>query len=1205
MDVRKTAEIPTKIPDGQGGAREPTKKEKRMLKNLDPLLYAKAKYVGMMVRKLLEVIFKRRSIEDRDHYSAKNLMTVGKLLGHQFHSALRKLEMEITNGAKNAFRNGNTFNVKSAIKPSIITNSLQVAITNNNWSTGGATSKGIAQLFEQLNHAAGSANIRKLNIPMAEGGSVIAPRDLHGSQNPVICPAETPEGKKCLVGETLISTPRGLIPIRDLKDGDEVLTIDPVSYEISTTLIHHCFSKRAPIVRIETVLADYSLVGTEDHPVLTLSNNDEPEWILLGQLSPGDHIFAVIGERTFPIEVSHIERHLWLEEVYDFTTTSENHTFIANGLVTHNCGLVKNLALVCHITVGADPVPIREIVQHLIYQIEPRAVDVFPASLNWCVVYVNGTPIGQVEDPENIRRQIIKLRRKSCISSETSVALFRTAETIVPELHISTEAGRFSRPCFVVEDGELLYNRSTAAMDGLVPGEMSWTELLSTGTIEILDKSEEESAILALYPSDLKKLDPEKRKRITHCEFHPSLMYGVGGSLVPFPDHNQSPRNCYQCIWKEELVLVSLDATKPKWKKIKNLAVGDEVVTFDPQTLALSITRVVFHITNPTDKKILRVSTKSGRTIVVTEDHKIMTKEGWKMAKELVVGATKVAVQETYAWTPMGKERWYGIMYEKVYHVESMPNLEISDITTESDNHSFIAGDGFCVHNSAMGKQAIGVPVTNYNQFMATGAFHVLGYLQRPLAMTRAAKYTHYADLPSGQMVSVAVMPCPDGEEDSIVFNQASLDNGYMTSYKHIVYYAECDDNERFGIPTEELCGDKLKTGKFGKSRIPMERPRGIIDPYKPEKRMSKEGYIKKGCTLVNGDIVIGKLGLKTGSDGASKYTDCSVLYDQPLPAVVHAIQIGATAEGYAFIRVMVVQKRIPTIADKFSFRSGQKGVMGATRSREDMPFDSNGKSPDMIINALAFPSRMTIALLIEILSGKDVCRGSPLRKFSISGERLSDTELSSEFTGTLDQEFTDAPSRAFTDMFCGTDYGNAIVDATPFRKFDLEVLRKEAGKYGFDLNGDEIMYDGVTGKRLKSMIFTGVAFHQRLKHMVIDKVHSRARGPRTTLTRQPVEGKSAGGGLRIGVMEQNVLSAIGAAYMVKDRLMEQSDEFKLDVCDVCGLAAHVEKEGLVKECRVCNCNQISRVRLPFGSKLISQELAGMNIATRILPTSY
>jgi DNA-directed RNA polymerase beta subunit len=295
-------------------------------------------------------------------------------------------------------------------------------------------------------------------------------------------------------------------------------------------------------------------------------------------------------------------------------------------------------------------------------------------------------------------------------------------------------------------------------------------------------------------------------------------------------------------------------------------------------------------------------------------------------------------------------------------------------------------------------------------------------------------------------------------------------------------------------------------------------------------------------------------------------------------------------------------------VADKLAARSAQKGTVGGIYPQEDMPFNRKGITPDLIINALAFPSRMTIALLIEILSGRVVCSSSPLHRFSIDGRRL----LNPDGTMTIDEiddEIYPNDSTSlggeFKDMFCGTEHGTSVVDATCFRNFDIGVIQREAAKYGYTCNGDEILYDGVTGKQLRCMVFFGVAFYQKLKHMVIDKIHSRAKGPRTTLTRQPVEGKAAGGGLRIGVMEQNVLSAIGAAYMVRDRLMEQSDEFKMYVCDVCGQPAHVEKEGIVKECRVCGSNQIIRIKIPYGSKLITQELAGMGIATRITSNTF
>lgn len=91
----------------------------------------------------------------------------------------------------------------------------------------------------------------------------------------------------------------------------------------------------------------------------------------------------------------------------------------------------------------------------------------------------------------------------------------------------------------------------------------------------------------------------------------------------------------------------------------------------------------------------------------------------------------------------------------------------------------------------------------------------------------------------------------------------------------------------------------------------------------------------------------------------------------------------------------------------------------------------------------------------------------------------------------------------------------------------------------------------GITGEPLLSYVFFGPVFYQKLKHMVVDKMHARATGPRALLTRQPMEGRSRDGGLRLGEMERDCLIGYGASLLLQERLMLSSDEFKASVCEV------------------------------------------------------
>ena len=242
--------------------------------------------------------------------------------------------------------------------------------------------------------------------------------------------------------------------------------------------------------------------------------------------------------------------------------------------------------------------------------------------------------------------------------------------------------------------------------------------------------------------------------------------------------------------------------------------------------------------------------------------------------------------------------------------------------------------------------------------------------------------------------------------------------------------------------------------------------------------------------------------------------------------------------------------------------RHGQKGTGGILLHGVDMPFTKRGMKPDIIVNANAIPSRMTIGQLAECLMGK---------------------------VGALE----------------GFD-----VDGTPFEEYDMDAVEKRLGELGYDPKGYEELYNGMTGEKLKAKIFFGPTYYQRLKHMVEDKIHGRSRGTRTLLTHQPPEGRSRDGGLRLGEMERDAIIAHGAAKFLFEKMMYNSDAYATYVCDICGIFAQrvPRKSNMpyptpsdVYFCPFCNnYNKISKIMIPYAFKLLIQELTAMCIAPRI-----
>lgn len=250
--------------------------------------------------------------------------------------------------------------------------------------------------------------------------------------------------------------------------------------------------------------------------------------------------------------------------------------------------------------------------------------------------------------------------------------------------------------------------------------------------------------------------------------------------------------------------------------------------------------------------------------------------------------------------------------------------------------------------------------------------------------------------------------------------------------------------------------------------------------------------------------------------------------------------------------QVLIRQTRRPEVGDKFSSRHGQKGVCGIIVNQEDMPFSETGVCPDLIMNPHGFPSRMTVGKMIELVAGK-----------------------AGVFEGR----------QGYGTAF-GEEFGNAD---------KVEVACETLVRHGYSYVGKDIVTSGITGEPFQSYIFAGPVFYQKLKHMVMDKMHARSRGPRAVLTRQPTEGRSRDGGLRLGEMERDCLIGYGASNLVMERLMISSDAFTANVCEGCGMLGY---DGWCQGCK--NGDKMSTIRLPYACKLLFQELQSMNIATRL-----
>lgn len=1203
----------------------------------------KALYLGYMICKMIRIYLEYDEYDNRDSYMNKRIDSPGVLMSNLFRQCYGKMTKEIKGLIErelNLWRSNHSCittdiisdnNIHRYFKHSLLESWLKYSLSTGNWGIKSIGSfqnirQGVSQVLNRMSYASTLSHLRRISTAMEKNGKLVQPRKLDNSQINMICPAETPEGASVgLVKNIALST--------------------NISIAMNSTFIRNI------LVELGTQIYDdsYSYV---------IENNEK--W----------HI------EPETIKNSRMKSSKFLKEM----------------------GNRSN-----------------------------------------CYVQINGDIIGYHTNPNELYKTLKHYKRCGIIYPMTAIIWNILKRGII----ISTEAGRMYRPLLIVDYDENTHKSELRIVKILREKNISWNDFIKDkpfeyflapnttdneeGIIEYLDCNEINHAMIAMNYNELYKTPKGNSMPIhyTNCEIHPSLMNGILGVNIPFSDHNQSPRNCYQCLNEYENVMLS----NGNMKLIKDIEIDDEIVCFNPKTMKTDITKVVNHYNRITNKVVYTIKIISGRTITATYDHKFITNQGWVQVKDfdetiklgiiispeyadntniskivniinshnleiinnpmfkelkndhyympviarmagyysenninfvstndqiafnndaILIGFiegcydTRIKLFLSYVlsdienWLPYSsslvirefiagyfstynhKSNKYYNMINEILSEQQIPydwstsnnaiiskyyslfgiryntkklnriatiyeytqyNLEkykndiklpdytlmefkqvinitgnlmfipflnmyintnnrISDLTiANGDYHSFIGGNGFAVSNCAMGKQALGIYMSNFNNRTDTMG-NIINYPQKPIVSTKLSKYTYNNELPSGVNAIVAIMTHTGfNQEDSVMINKSALDRGLFTSTYYKIFRDQCTKNHSSG--EEEI----------------FVNPKNLcpVKSYSYDK-LGEDGFIPKNTYVDNGDIIVGKV-MPRKMNGKTTYQDNSISMKSNDDGYIDMNYTGTNSEGYKFCKIKIRKNRKPEVGDKVASRSAQKGSIGMIYDHKDMPFTKDGIVPDIIINPHAIPSRMTMAQLMECIMGKVSC-------------------------------------------FIGA-YG----DSTPFTDCTVEDIAKNLEKTGLEKHGNEIMYNGRTGEQIKTEIFIGPTYYQRLKHMVTDKIHSRgSNGPIVMLTRQCSEGRARGGGLRLGEMERDCFIGHGSALFLKEKMLDCADNYRVFICKDCGMIANVNPEKNIYKCTHCkNATDIVQIRIPYAFKLLTQELNTMNVIMRYI----
>lgn len=681
----------------------------------------------------------------------------------------------------------------------------------------------------------------------------------------------------------------------------------------------------------------------------------------------------------------------------------------------HKVGIVLNFSLFTEVSTRVPIIDVKRVLAECKFIKSVEKIDIKKYK-DLTPLFLNGVIIGFVSNQKSAVQKLLILRENNKIEKEVSISY----DPVDNEIRIYCDEGRFLRPLLTVKNNKLTLP---------IKKKYTWTRLIEKNYIQFIDPSEAEWSVIAMTPASI------NTQENNYCEIHPCTMLGIMGSVIPFPDHSQSPRNCYQC---------------------------------------------------------------------------------------------------------------------------------------------------------SMGKQALGVPLLSYNLRTDT-LLRILHYSQKPIIFTKPSQYLGFNEMVSGMNAITAVMPYYGyNQEDSIIANKSAGERGFMvlTSYRTI------DDSEkkRDTYSQEKICLPPESTPKIKPDEPGYFRRKnanysfldenGIVKPTIPYERKcdnskceivwypgrqkfcpdcKKIGTEKRGgqnIAVKKGDVIIGKIITTTTRNSHEKIIDVSRVIEDGEEGIIDRVHVYVTPNGYRLVQVVIRRVNEAILGDKLASRSAQKGTIGFAFHEIDMPFTNQGIIPEIIINPLCMPSRMTINQLIECPYAK-IC----------------------------------AVEGIYGDATPFTERSNNIADKLMKDKFP------KMDKSGFKRDGWEKMRAGMTGEEIHHEIFIGPTFYQRLKHTVADKLHARPRGPCSTLTRQPLEGRARDGGLRFGEMERDCMIAHGASEFLRERLFTVSDKFQVPVCELCGFMTNT-----TTECQLCKSNQVAIVNLPYASKLMIQELTQLCLKIRIFP---
>lgn len=1275
----------------------------------------KAYYLGYMINRLLQVFLGRIPKDDRDSYVNKRIDLPGTLIFELFKQYYKKMLNECSKFFKR--RNNDDENplpIINQIKPNIIEQGLKGALSTGVWGKR----KGVAQMLQRLTYLQTISSLRKINSPTVDASTnkLTSPRHLHNTQLIGVC----------VTGDTEILLGDGttLKRIDELKPTDTVMTVNKNDLTLEPSKIYNYFKKMPDKLLKITTHNKKILKCTEDHPLLIKRVNGKCEMVKAGMLNDNNIVtmYNFLGNNVMVMKIEKIEE-IEPELVYDFTTVSDNHSFIGNSFIMSNCyvqtpeghkvGLVKHLSLTGNITLTR-----KSQVTIIKSYLEDKIQDIHDISAEdlgkLTKVFLNGEWLGLTDNPRKLYLDLRRMKLNGDLHNNTSIVHEIKSEIESKEIKIFCDGGRLYRPFLIVNNNTVELKKSnidTIVIKGKSSATTSsnWNEFMikNRGTIEYLDADEYVNSMIAMFPTDVEnnrkkqvdsakmisKIKLENNNSIinrydnfvfvnyTHCEIHPSMMIGEVVASIPFCNHNQGPRNIYQYSQAKQAMGIYASNYRER--------LDISYILYNPQK-ALVSTKLMKYVNIDRlpagENLVVAIACYSGYN---QEDSVIVNKSavdrGMFRAKYLKKYITTIQKNQSTSADDVFekpdkskvagmKQASYDKLNDKGY-VPEETRIENGDIIMAKISPIQPIGNSNKTFKD--NSEAFKSHVPGRVDRVWTGIYNHEGYEMRKMRI-RSERIPIIGDKMcsrAGQKGTVGILlPAADmpftkeGIQPGLIVNSNAI-----PSRMTIGQLIEClvgkksalkgheSDGTPFNYPDIESIKDELE--ELGYNRNGTEylyngmtgkkmRTEIFIGPtyYQRLKHMVSD---KIHCLTMDHEVLT-ENGWKfydqlTEEDKVATLRNNKLAYEKPNKLLYFSnydgklyniktqqIDLSVTDNHRMYVSEFADNKGIWSDYEmheaKDIFGKRVKYKKDAEWDVSDYKFESTSQSFDMN-NWLKFygywmTNKMQSIKSININKEQLSEYLSILNKY-YSKEYLSNWvwKLSKKQCRILIKHMLCQDNEANNNYYntksnkLADDFMRLCLHAGwSCNKKNINEIWKLNINYSYDDNNSIIDKNTQADNITEEMVeYSGPVFclempteifYVRRNGKPVWTCNSRARGPRTLLTRQAPEGRSRDGGLRFGEMERDCIISHGMALFLKERMVETADGYSTYLCMECGFfATRMLRKDMrarptkkdIYHCQACrNYTKIAKIRIPYAFKLLVQEMMSMNIAPRI-----